>query len=181
MNRNHLIQVLADWDRRERCVYTLGDLARLFPEDGPATLQAGVDRQVRAGVLKRTCRGVYAYPLGRSYGADMIEHVAAALRRGAYSYVSLESALSEYSIISQVPIGWLTVMTTGRGGKVDTCYGTIQFTHTERSADSILSSTVDVGRALRLAKPLAAVRDLRRVGRNTQLIDEEFVLEEYAG
>ena len=181
MNRNHLIRVLSDWDRRGRCVYTLGDLERLFPEDAPATLQAGLDRQVRAGVLKRACRGVYAYPLGRSYGPDMIEHVAAALRRGAYSYVSLESALSEYSIISQVPIDWLTVMTTGRGGKVETRYGTIQFTHTGRSADNILASTVEVGRALRLARPLAAVRDLRRVGRNTQLIDEEFLLEEYAG
>ncbi len=181
MNRNHLLQVLTDWDRRERCVYTLGDLARLFPEDGPATLQAGVERQVRAGVLQRACRGVYVYPLGRSFDANMIERVAAALRRNEYSYVSLESALSEYSIISQVPIGWLGVMTTGRGGSVRTRYGTIEFTHTERSGDSILASTVEIGRPLRLAKPLAAVRDLRRVGRNTQLIDEEFLREEYAG
>ena len=180
MNRNHLIQVLADWDRWERCVYTLGDLARLFPEDAPATLQAGVDRQVRAGVLKRACRGVYVYPLGRSVDEYVIERIAAALRRNEYSYVSLESALSEYSIISQVPFV-LTVMTTGREGKVDTRYGTIRFTHTERSGDSILSSTVEIGRPLRLAKPLAAVRDLRRVGRNTQLIDEEFLREEYAG
>lgn len=180
MNRNHLIRVLTDWDRRERCVYTLGDLARLFPEDAPATLQAGVDRQVRAGVLKRACRGVYVYPLGRSVDEYVIERIAATLRRSEYTYVSLESALSEYSIISQVPFV-LTVMTTGREGEVDTRYGTIQFTHTERSADSILSSTVEIGRPLRLAKPLAAVRDLRRVGRNTQLIDEEFLREEYAG
>ena len=180
MNRNHLIQVLSDWDRRERCVYTLGDLARLFPEDAPATLQAGVDRQVRAGVLQRACRGVYVYPLGRSFDAYVIERVAAALRRSEYTYVSLESALSEYSIISQVPF-CLTVMTTGRGSSIRTRYGTIEFTHTERSGDSILSSTVEIGRPLRLAKPLAAVRDLRRVGRNTQLIDEEFLLEEYAG
>lgn len=180
MNRNHLIQVLTDWDRRERCVYTLGDLARLFPEDAPATLQAGVERQVRAGVLKRACRGVYVYPLGRSVDEYVIERIAATLRRSEYTYVSLESALSEYSIISQVPFV-LTVMTTGREGKVDTRYGTIEFTHTERSGDSILSSTVEIGRPLRLAKPLAAVRDLRRVGRNTQLIDEEFLREEYAG
>lgn len=180
MNRNHLLQVLTNWDRRERCVYTLGDLARLFPEDAPATLQAGVERQVRAGVLQRACRGVYVYPLGRSFGADVIERVAAALRRSEYNYVSLESALSEYSIISQVPFS-LTVMTTGRGSSIRTRYGAIEFTHTERSGDSILSSTVEIGRPLRLAKPLAAVRDLRRVGRNTQLIDEEFLLEEYAG
>ena len=180
MNRNHLLQVLTNWDRRERCVYTLGDLARLFPEDAPATLQAGVERQMRAGVLKRACRGVYVYPLGRSFGADVIERVAVALRRSEYNYVSLESALSEYSIISQVPFS-LTVMTTGRGGSIRTRYGTIEFTHTERSGDSILSSTVEIGRPMRLAKPLAAVRDLRRVGRNTQLIDEEFLLEEYAG
>ena len=180
MNRNHLIRVLADWDRRGHCVYTLRDLARLFPEDAPATLQAGVERQVRAGTLARACRGVYVYPLGRSYGVDMIERVAAVLRRGEYNYVSLESALFEYSIIPQGPIDWLTVMTTGRGGSVRTRYGAITFTHTGRNGDSILSSTIEARRPLRLARPLAAVRDLRRVGRNTQLIDEEFLHEEYA-
>ena len=180
MNRNHLIRVLSDWDWRGRCVYTLGDLARLFPEDAPATLQAGVERQVRAGALERACRGVYVYSLGRSFGADAIERVAAALRRSEYNYVSLESALFEYSIIPQGPIDRLTVMTTGRGGLIRTQYGAISFTHTDRDGDSILSGTVEVGRPLRLARPLAAVRDLRRVGRNTQLIDEEFLHEEYA-
>lgn len=37
--------------------------------------------------------------------------------RGEYNYISLESALSEYGIISQIPIDRLTIMTTGRKGE----------------------------------------------------------------
>ena len=42
-------------------------------------------------------------PVSRDAGYT-VEHVAIALRRGHYSYVSLESALSEYGAISQVPL-----------------------------------------------------------------------------
>ncbi len=41
----------------------------------------------------------------------------------------LESALSEYGVISQIPIDRLTIMTTGRKGHYKTPYGTIEFTH----------------------------------------------------
>ncbi len=37
---------------------------------------------------------------------------------GEYNYVSLESMLSEYGLISQIPIDRLTVMTTGRNVKM---------------------------------------------------------------
>jgi len=94
------------------------------------------------------------------------------LRRGDYSYVSLESALSEYGAISQIPIDRLTVMTTGRKGEYKTPYGTIEFTHTKRNLQNILQSMRDVGRPLRLANPMAAWRDLKRTGRNTHLVEE---------
>ncbi len=59
---------------------------------------------------------VYPFTLSRHKGGNTIEYVAKSLRRGEYNYISLESALSKYGVISQIPIDRLTVMTTGRKG-----------------------------------------------------------------
>ncbi len=176
MKKTPAIKIFTDWDAKGRYVYILRDLAKLFPEDSPRTLQEGVNRLAKAGILQRVCRGVYVYALSHSKGSHVIEHIAKALRRGDYSYVSLESALSEYGAISQIPIDRLTVMTTGRKGEYKTPYGVIEFTHTKRSLQNILQSMRDVGRPLRLANPMAAWRDLKRAGRNTHLVEERALL-----
>lgn len=172
MKKTLAIKTFMHWDTKGRYVYTLGDLAKLFPEDNPRTLQEGVNRLVKAGILQRVNRGIYLYALSYNKDSHVIEQIAKALRRGAYNYVSLESALSEYGAISQIPIDRLTVMTTGRKGEYKTPYGTIEFTHTKRKLRDILNSMKDVGRPLRLANPIAAWRDLKRTGRNTHLVDE---------
>ena len=74
-------------------------------------------------------------------------------------------------MISQVPLEYLTVMTTGRKGVFMTPYGVIEFTHTARSPASIVKSTIDRDHPLPLATAPAALRDLRRVGRNLHLVD----------
>lgn len=66
-------------------------------------------------------------------------------------------------------------MTTGRKGQYRTAYGAIEFTHTKRSVRDILSSMREVGRPLRVATLRAAWRDLKRIGRNTHLVDEEIL------
>lgn len=71
-------------------------------------------------------------------------------------------------------------MTTGRAGIFETPFGRIEFIHTKRSVEDILDNTVDIGRPLRMATPQAAARDLRRVGRNVHLIDEEALEEAIA-
>ncbi len=113
------------------------------------------------------------FSLSLHKGADTLEEVAKTLRRGEYNYVSLESALSEYGIISQIPVGRITVVTTGRKGEYRTPYGIIEFTHTKRPLSEVLESMIDRQRPLRVATKEAALRDLRRVGRNTHLIDSE--------
>ena len=173
MKKEHAIKVLSHWDAQGRFVYTLNDLAKLFPGDKPRTLQEAVNRLVKAEFLQRVGQGVYLYTYAKSKDAHVIEHISKAMRRGEYNYVSLESALSEYGAISQIPVDRLTVMTTGRKGEYRTPYGTIEFTHTSRRVADLLESFKDVGRPLRLAKLAAAWRDLKRVGRNVQLVDEE--------
>jgi len=118
------------------------------------------------------------YALARSMDSHTVERIAVALRRGEYNYISLESALSEYGAISQIPVDRLTVMTTGRKGLYRTPWGTIEFTHTKRATSNIIASICNVGRPLRLATPMAAWRDLKRVGRNTHLVDEEALIDD---
>ena len=176
MKTTDAIRVLWDWDRRGRAVFTTSDLRTLFPERSPKTFAEGLRRLVREGFLERAARGVYRNPLSRLSNRYLIEKVAVALRRGEYSYVSLESALSEYGAISQIPMR-STVMTTGRSGEFRTPYGVIEFTHTARSPDDILENTLVLeGRPLRIARIEAALRDLRRVGRNVDMVN----LDEYA-
>ena len=63
-------------------------------------------------------------------------------------------------------------MTTGREGLYHTPYGTIEFTHTGRKLADILSGLLSIpGRPLRIATQEAALRDLRRVGRNIKMVN----------
>lgn len=172
MKKTPAIRIFTEWDAKGRYVYTLNDLAKLFPEDSPRTLQEGTNRLVKSGVLQRVCRGIYLYAFSQARDSNVIEQIAKTLRRGDYNYVSLESALSEYGAISQIPVDRLTVMTTGRKGEYKTPYGIIEFTHTKRKLRDILNSMKEVGRPLRLASPMAAWRDLKRVGRNNHLVEE---------
>lgn len=177
MNRIELIQELRRMDRVGVYVFTRGDLAKLFPDESDKTLEKSLGRMVKSGLLVRASKGIYVNPDARSRSSRIIEDIVLALRRGCYSYVSLESALSEYGLISQIPMR-LTVMTTGPGGTYHTAYGTIELTHTQRSVSDILDRSIkDPSRPLRFARKHAAVQDLMRVGRNTNMLDEEELAE----
>ena len=173
MTRNELGNRLATWDDRGRYVWTQRDLTALFPADSAKSLEMSLRRFTRDGTLRRACRGVYVLPRARSDVGYTVEHVALALRRGHHSYVSLESALSEYGAISQVPLGVLTVMTTGRSGLIRTPWGTIEFTHTKRPRSAVLAGMTEIGRPLRFARARTALADLEHVGRNLHLVDRE--------
>src|SRR3989338_8207148 len=171
MKKMQAIQIIRDFDMKGRCVFSKHDLSKLFPEDNQKALEEGLNRLVKAGLLVRACRGIYVNDFAQSRDSYVIEHVAKALRRGEYNYVSLESILSEYGVISQIPLDRLTVMTTGREGVYQTPYGVIEMTHTKRSTTNILKNTVFVKKKpLRIATKKTALRDLKRVGRNLNLI-----------
>jgi predicted transcriptional regulator of viral defense system len=173
MKKLEAIQELRKFDKSGRYVFNKRDLAKLFPNDGPKAFDEGLNRIVKAGFLKRACRGTYVNENAQNLDGQVIEHIVKTLRRGCYNYISLESMLSEYGVISQIPMDRLTVMTTGKSGVYKTPYGVIEFTHTKRSVDSILSNTQHVkNRLLRVATKKTALRDLKRVGRNLNLIQQ---------
>ncbi|WP_248885663.1 type IV toxin-antitoxin system AbiEi family antitoxin [Acidithiobacillus acidisediminis] len=179
MNRIDLLQRLAHFEQKGIVAFSKGDLEKIFPED-EKTLEKGLQRMCRDGLLARSARGVYVFaPAIPRYRGWLIEHIAKKLRPSDFNYVSLESILSEYGVISQIPMDRLTVMTTGAKGEHTTPFGTIEFTHTKRSIPDLLDRTIIVpGRPLRIAKKTFAVKDLLRVGRNTGLIDWEEVQDE---
>ncbi len=133
---------------------------------------------VRNNILERAARGVYIFALSHhKNGPETLELIAKTLRRGEYNYLSLEYALSSYGVISQIP--WrMTVMTTGRKGEYKTNYGIIEFTHTKRPVREIIQSFVSIDRPLRFAMKQAAWRDLKRVGRNTYMAQEDMLDED---
>lgn len=162
--------LLHRWDHAGRRVFTQRDLGKILDGSPGRALELRLQRMVDRGVLVRAARGVYALAESSRSKTDLIEEVAVALRPGDWNYISLESALSEHGWISQIPVGRVTVMTTGRSGSFTTPWGVIEFTHTTRDPATILEDTVDTGRPLRMAKVETALRDLRRVGRNLHLV-----------
>ena len=177
VKKSEAIKALAAYDKRGRYVFTNADLAKIFYHDNERALRAGIKRLLDDGILVRAINGVYVYDLAHSKGSDTLEQIAKTIRRGEYNYVSLESALADFGVISQIPVDRLTVMTTGRSAEYHTPYGTIEFTHTKRPLTDILDNSHQIGRPLRLATKQAAWRDLKRVGRNTHLISEEALYE----
>lgn len=172
MNRMDAIDKLAALDRMGVYVLTKADLAKAFPQEKEKAFEKSLQRLVSDGILQRIAKGVYLNTMARSRTGRVIEDIASVLRRGHFSYVTRESMLAEYGVISQVPMSRITLMTTGANGLYETPYGTIEFTHTKRGPAELIARTVSVnGRPLRIATRQAAVADLMRAGRNTNMID----------
>jgi predicted transcriptional regulator of viral defense system len=166
-----LNDVLRAQDRQGRWLFTAGQLRRLTG-DRPKAFEAAVRRHCRRGLLERVARGLYANPHARSAPANRLEAVARHLRPMDHCYVSLETRLGELGQISQIP-GVLTVMTGGRSQRYETAYGTVEFTHTERDVPSLIESGqvyLDEERGIHVATAERARGDLKRVGRNLDLL-----------
>lgn len=82
-------------------------------------------------------------------------------------------ALQEYGTISQIPVDRLTLLTTGRKGVYKTPYGVIESTHTKRSVADIISHLKTASdRPLRITAIEMVWRDLKRIGRNTNMVNQ---------
>lgn len=174
MTKTELARKLAKLDRRGTYLLTKQELVGLFPQEGGKAMEKSLQRMVAGGLLRRVAKGLYMNPATTHRSGWIMEEIAKALRPGCLSYVSLESILSEYGAISQIPLGCLTVMTTGRSGFCETQFGTIELTHTKRTRAEILKRTLAMdGRPLRVAREAAAIADLVRVGRNVHMLVDD--------
>jgi hypothetical protein len=177
MKRRDLITKLAQADAAGVWAFTPPSFSTLMGGVGPAYLKLMMKRLSDQGVLIRAARGIYVNPTARSSPADIRRGLVRFLRPREISYVSLESKLSEAGVISQITTA-LTCMTTGSSAWFDTPWGAVEFTHTDRKID-VGTEVVVVDGTLE-ATVRTAVRDLRRVGRNLDLIDEETLVDAVA-
>src|SRR5437868_14379819 len=175
MKRRDLNEKLAHADAAGVWAFTPPSFSALMGGVDPAYLKLLMKRLSDQGALIRAARGVYVNPHARSRPADARRGLLRFLRPRELSYVSLESKLSEAGVISQIATA-LTCMTTGSPGRLDTPWGAIEFTHTDRHI--AFGTDVQMGdEGMPQATVERAARDLRRVGRNTNLIDEETLAE----
>lgn len=170
-----LLGSLAD---KDHFLFTAEDLAGGMG-DGGHHLPVLLSRAVKAGLLKRVCRGVYLYPPAAHSLEHLLFHAAARLRPNELNYISLETALSDAGLISQVPINWITLMSSGRSHVVN-CgeFGRLEFVHTSQDPEDLSGTlTYDADRHLWRASVSQAIRDMKATRRSMDLVNMEDVHE----
>ncbi len=168
-------QQLFDLLKTGKVIFTQSELSLLLDNRSDQALRTTLSRYVRKGVLRRLASGIYLNPRTEISSADILYTVAGLLRGNTLWYISLESALSEHGMISQIPMSTITCMTTGRSGRfqIDT-YGIIEFIHTKKHKDTLLPHLVyDTKRNCYIADAILAAKDLKAVGRNLDLLLQE--------
>jgi len=158
---------------RDHCVFAASDLGAAVPECGQ--LSVLLSRATKAGILRRVCKGIYLYSVRDYPAGHLLFHAAARLRAAEFNYISLETVLSDAGVIPQVPINWISLMSSGRSHVVD-CgdFGHIEFVHTAQRPEEISAElTYDPDCRLWRASVRQALRDMRATRRSMELLDTE--------
>ncbi len=169
-----VLESLAD---PEHYLFANSDLQVAIPQHQGLTVL--LCRAQKAGLLRRVCRGIYLYPRVNYPNGLVLFHAAARLRAAGFNYISLETALSDAGVISQVPINWITLMSSGRSQVVE-CgdHGRIEFVHTAQLPEELAKElTYDAERRLWRASVQLALRDLKATRRSKDLLDLEVARE----
>lgn len=154
-------------------IFTGNDLALMMQTPLTNSFSKSLYKATQAGVLTKVCKNIFINPLTPPDNTGILAKIASLIHWEKLIYISLESQLSHLGRISQVMMNHITVMTTGRKGKIKTLYGVIEFTHTHKalcdiSNDLYFDNEIGVFRA----KEEKALKDLKSVGRNLHMIEE---------
>ena len=169
---------LRDWleenANENHYLFSFQDLRVLFPSHSDSAYRTILSRAAANGVLLRICQGIFIYKKAFRPINDglILFRVASLLRPFSFNYVSLETALSEANIISQLPPKWITVMTTGRSNIIS-CgnFGTIEFIHTLKKPNQLADEIYyDHICGLWRANIKQALDDMKHARRNMDLV-----------
>lgn len=177
--RKILMEWLQEHANHDRYLFNLRDIKGLFPKLSEKALKTLLSRTAQQGPLERICRGLYAYKSPLFSKGLLLFHAASYLRSNEFNYISLETLLSDAGVISQIPINYITIMSSGSSYKID-CgrYGTIEFVHTTQKPTAIMDELIyDKECRLWRASIQLALRDMKKTRRNCDLIDWDIVNE----
>ena len=161
----------------EHYLFTLCDMRSLFPKLSDSAFKTLMTRAVRSELLTRLCRGIYLYKPALPKDGLLLYHVAARLRANNFNYISLETVLSDVGVISQIPLNWISIMSSGRSNIIS-CgeFGSIEYIHTRQNPELIMHQlTYDHSCGLWRANVQLAIRDMKATHRNCDLIDWSIV------
>lgn len=168
------IRRLEHWLRsHQQDLFTLQDFRALFPDLTDNAFKLVLSRAVKQKILLRPCRGIYFFPDKARKDGHLLYRIATHLRPNHLLYLSLESALSDAGVISQIPISHITVMTKGRRQNI-TCdlIGTIEFVHTKRDIHTLSDELIyDERIGMWRASVQLALQDMKFARRNLDLIN----------
>lgn len=157
----------------EHCLFSLQDFHALFPNLSKSAFKTLISRAASLKYITRVCRGIYLYQEACSDDGLLLFHTAALLRPDNLNYISLETALSDAGVISQISINWISLMSSGRSNIIS-CgeFGTIEFIHTNQKPNELIDQLIydDKCGLWRATVPLA-IRDMKVTNRNCDLID----------
>jgi hypothetical protein len=173
----HLMQNLIRFATPENCLFTPHDLRALLPNISNSAFKTVLSRASQEGHLTHFCRGLYLYQRVAPSNGLLLFHAAARIRANEFNYISLETVLSEAGVISQLPINFISIMSSGRSNSIS-CgqFGTIDFVHT-RQKPEVIGDQLYYDARCKLWKaciPLA-LRDMRATHRNLDLINWSIV------
>lgn len=164
---------LANEASEKNYLFTTHGLRSLFPTLTDASFKTLLSRAAESEVLIRVARGLYLYQPALPADGLLLFHIANILRANEFNYISLETALSDAGVISQIPTHWITIMTSGRNNTIQCShYGSIEFIHTNQKATEIMHQlTYDHACGMWRASIKQALRDMKATKRNLDLID----------
>ncbi len=174
-----LSHYLADLADADHYLFSLQDLSAALPALSTSAWKALLSRANKSGLLQRVCRGLYFYPDVDYPSGLMLYHAASRLRASEFNYLSLETVLSDAGVISQVPMNWITLMSSGRTYTYN-CgnFGHIECIHTKKSPVQ-LEKEIHYDTRCRLwrANVGLALRDMGQTRRNMDLVNQEVARE----
>lgn len=169
----YLSEWLAENTNEQHYLFSFNDLRAIFNTHAENAFKTLLSRAVKGGLLMRPCRGIYCYPKARPSDGLLLFHVAALLRANHFNYISLETALSDAGVISQIPFNWIHILSSGRSNKINCSdAGTIEFIHTAKTPAQLEKHlNYDHRCGLWRADVALAIRDMKTTNRSTDLID----------
>ena len=170
---------LCDNASEDRFLFTLKNLRALFPDLTNNAFKTLMSRAASSELLTRVCRNIYLFRSKMPLNGLLLFNIAALMRANEFNYISLETVLSEQGIISQIPVNWISIMSSGRSTTIS-CgeFGTIEFVHTARKPKDLMKNLVyDSKCGLWKADKHLAIKDIKRTQRSLDLIDWDIVNE----
>ncbi|WP_311753936.1 type IV toxin-antitoxin system AbiEi family antitoxin [Proteus columbae] len=169
---DELLNALAKAVNADGGIHSTTELAFMLGVPCDSTFRKFLTDCVNKGRLRRVVKGFYESVITPPEPETAIYKIIKKLRSGVLNYISLESQLSYTGDISQVVIGRVTVVTKGRSGCFDTPYGVIEFTHTKKPVEQIISNLYyDPDIKMYRAHKAQAIADLKHRQRNLHMLE----------